>query len=55
MAYLEATLNYLESMEKKKGLTFDSPVYPIPPSFLKERLELKSTRKYLKYLKDSIY
>ena len=31
-------------------MIFNSPVYPIPPSFKNEELELDSTLKYLKYL-----
>lgn len=31
-------------------MIFDSPVYPIPPSFKDEELEFNSTLKYLKYL-----
>lgn len=31
-------------------MIFNSPVYPIPPSFKNEELELGSTSKYLKYL-----
>lgn len=31
-------------------MIFNSPVYPIPPSFKGEHLELESTLKYLKYL-----
>lgn len=34
-------------------MIFNSPVYPIPPSFnINEDLEVESTKKYLKYLKE---
>ena len=31
-------------------MIFNSPVYPIPPSFKNEELELNSTKKYLDFL-----
>lgn len=33
-------------------MIFNSPVYPIPPSFKSGELELQSTQKYLEYLKE---
>lgn len=32
------------------NLIFNSPVYPIPPSFTNEELEIESTKKYIDYL-----
>lgn len=34
-------------------MIFNKPVYPIPPSFENDKLELKSTDKYIKYLQDN--
>jgi dihydrodipicolinate synthase/N-acetylneuraminate lyase len=33
-------------------MIFNSPVYPIPPSFINDELELNSTHKYLNYLSE---
>ena len=33
-------------------MIFNSPVYPIPPSFINDELELNSTHKYLDYLSE---
>lgn len=36
-----------------KKLIFDSPVYPIPPSYDRGELDLPSTQKYLEYLENN--
>ena len=41
-----------KQQEGQRNLIFNSPVYPIPPSFQSQQLDLESTVKYLTYLGD---